>query len=89
MSPRKADGISPSNNARNVRAAMTCLKLDDEDLIPDAGKVELFQAQLWGSGIVEDIARTAGTWWNKEMSNFNQKTVAGKSNVQISCAEQP
>ena len=29
-----------------------------------------------GRGIVKDFKRTVGTWWVKEMTNFNQKTVA-------------
>jgi hypothetical protein len=30
----------------------------------------------WGKGIVRDFKRTVGTNWIKEMTNFNQKTVA-------------
>ena len=30
----------------------------------------------WGKGIVRDFKRTVGTHWIKEMTNFNQKTVA-------------
>ena len=30
----------------------------------------------WGKGIVRDFKRTVGTNWLKEMTNFNQKTVA-------------
>jgi hypothetical protein len=30
----------------------------------------------WGKGIVRDFKRTIGTNWIKEMTNFNQKTVA-------------
>ena len=60
---------APSNKLSN--------ELSNENLIPNAGKVELPAARMWGAGIVEDIADTAGTWWIKEMTNFNQKTVAG------------
>ena len=30
----------------------------------------------WGKGIVRDFKQTVGTHWLKEMTNFNQKTVA-------------
>jgi len=30
----------------------------------------------WGKGIVRDFKQTVGTHWIKEMTNFNQKTVA-------------
>ena len=30
----------------------------------------------WGKGIIRDFKRTVGTHWFKEMTNFNQKTVA-------------
>jgi hypothetical protein len=30
----------------------------------------------WGKGIVRDFKRTVGTHWIKEMTNFNQKTIA-------------
>lgn len=46
------------------------------DLIADAGKIHVDKAQMWGTGIVNDIKRTVGTHWLKEMINFNQKTVA-------------
>jgi hypothetical protein len=46
------------------------------DLIADAGKIHIDEAQMWGRGIVNDVKRTLGTHWVKEMINFNQKTVA-------------
>ena len=54
------------------------MKINNDDLIPDAAKITLAKARLWGSGIVDDIARTAGTWWLKEMTNFNLRTIAGR-----------
>lgn len=30
----------------------------------------------WGKGIVKEFKATVGTWWVKEMTNFNQKTIA-------------
>lgn len=46
------------------------------DLMPDAGKVHIDEAQMWGRGIVNDFKRTVGTHWVKEMINLNQKTIA-------------
>ena len=37
----------------------------------DDGKPKTF-----GRGIVADFKRTIGTWWWKEMTNFNTKTIA-------------
>ncbi|CAJ1924380.1 unnamed protein product [Cylindrotheca closterium] len=33
-------------------------------------------SKTFGRGIVQDFKRTIGTWWFKEMTNFNTKTVA-------------
>ncbi len=63
----------------SARTTATTIKVNNEDLLPDAGKVEVGKAKIWGSGIAEDIANTAGTWWLKEMSNFNLTTIAGTS----------
>jgi len=30
----------------------------------------------WGTGIMQEVKGTVGTWWVKEMTNFNQKTIA-------------
>jgi len=48
----------------------------NDGLVADAGKVQLEPALPWGRGILHDIRTTVGTWWLKEMTNFNQKTVA-------------
>ena len=32
--------------------------------------------KTFGGGIVQDFRRTIGTWWLKEMTNFNTKTIA-------------
>ena len=50
--------------------------VSDDDLVSDAGKVHLDEPMMWGKGIVADFKRTVGTHWVKEMTNFNQKTVA-------------
>eukprot|EP00327_Prymnesium_parvum_P008782 CAMPEP_0182818672 /NCGR_PEP_ID=MMETSP0006_2-20121128/12152_1 /TAXON_ID=97485 /ORGANISM="Prymnesium parvum, Strain Texoma1" /LENGTH=106 /DNA_ID=CAMNT_0024945159 /DNA_START=55 /DNA_END=371 /DNA_ORIENTATION=+ len=46
------------------------------ELIPHAGKVVMDAPQTWGRGIVGDFKRTIGSHWCKEMTNFNQKTIA-------------
>ena len=46
------------------------------DLIPDAGKLTIEKGNFWGKGIIGDFKRTVGTHWVKEMTNFNQKTIA-------------
>ena len=48
----------------------------NNDLIPGAGKVEMEPGELWGKAIINEFKRTVGTHWVKEMTNFNQKTVA-------------
>jgi len=51
------------------------VSLVDEDSVDnhhgDDGKPKTF-----GRGIVADFKRTVGTWWVKEMTNFNTKTIA-------------
>ena len=85
MSPRQghvddpnAPSFSPGDTETSSRTDVTpTFKINNDDLIPNAAKIEIAKARLWGSGIAEDIARTAGTWWLKEMTNFNLRTVAG------------
>jgi hypothetical protein len=48
----------------------------NDDIDPNAGQVLLDPAQPWGKGIINDFRQTVGTWWIKEMTNFNQKTIA-------------
>jgi hypothetical protein len=48
----------------------------NHEIDPNAGKVILAEAQPWGKGIINDVRGTLLTWWFKEMTNFNQKTVA-------------
>lgn len=31
---------------------------------------------MWGRAIVSELRQTVGTWWWKEMTNLNQKTIA-------------
>lgn len=50
--------------------------MSNAELMEDAGKVHMDAAQMWGKGIINDFRQTVGTHWWKEMTNFNQKTVA-------------
>mmetsp|Transcript_60912 Transcript_60912/g.149145 ORF Transcript_60912/g.149145 Transcript_60912/m.149145 type:complete len:606 (+) Transcript_60912:939-2756(+) len=49
---------------------------DNHELVEGAGKVKTPEARMWGKGIIGDIRQTVLTWWVKEMTNFNQKTIA-------------
>ena len=49
---------------------------NNNDLVENAGKVHLDDAEMWGRGIWNDVKRTVGTHWWKEMTNFNQKTIS-------------
>eukprot|EP00522_Entomoneis_paludosa_P009529 CAMPEP_0172443000 /NCGR_PEP_ID=MMETSP1065-20121228/3310_1 /TAXON_ID=265537 /ORGANISM="Amphiprora paludosa, Strain CCMP125" /LENGTH=331 /DNA_ID=CAMNT_0013193055 /DNA_START=494 /DNA_END=1485 /DNA_ORIENTATION=+ len=60
-----------SNNKENTESTLA-----NRDVMKDAGKVHMDEAEGWGSGIIKDFKRTVGTHWVTEMTNFNQKTVA-------------
>jgi HCO3- transporter family len=50
--------------------------VDNEDLMPDAGKIVLEPGKYWGKVVVEEMRNTVlATWW-QEVTNFNQKTVS-------------
>jgi len=74
MPPKQAeqvfDDVSVGEGGENKKAP------SNKDLVADAGKVHLDPAQPWGKGIIADVKRTVGTHWVKEVTNFNQKTVA-------------
>ena len=50
--------------------------VSNADLVEGAGQVHMDEAQGWGTGIIKDFKRTVGTHWVKEVTNFNQKTIA-------------
>lgn len=43
------------------------------------------RSQTWGRGIVDDFKSTVGTWWCKEMSNLNGKTIAVSFFLYFAC----
>ena len=57
--------------ARKTRAPSTDDDSSNAGHHGDDGKPKTF-----GRGIVADFKRTIGTWWLKEMTNFNTKTIA-------------
>ncbi|KAL7566605.1 hypothetical protein ACA910_003443 [Epithemia clementina (nom. ined.)] len=59
-----------------VMAEVRTSQLGNAELVPDAGKVHMDEAEGWGTGIINDFRRTVGTHWVKEVTNFNQKTIA-------------
>jgi hypothetical protein len=40
---------------------------------------------MWGRGVVREARATLGTWWLKEMVNFNVKTVAVSFFLYLAC----
>ena len=40
---------------------------------------------MWGRGVVREARATLGTWWLKEMINFNVKTVAVSFFLYLAC----
>ena len=73
-----AESFSPGSTESFRTEETTVMRINNDDLIPDAAKIEIAKARLWGEGIADDIARTAGTWWLNEMTNFNLRTIAGR-----------
>ena len=75
MSPK---GEHDSHDAEDGygKATVATGPRSNNELMEDAGKVHMDKAQMWGTGIVKDFKRTVGTHWFKEMTNFNQKTIA-------------
>lgn len=82
MSPKEDD----SNNSEDLAmmggggggdgGGINSLREGNEGLVEGEGKVHLAASQAWGKGILADFRRTVGTWWFKEVTNFNQKTIA-------------
>lgn len=79
MAPRAKDSVDelPADFGKRV--------LSNQELMPDAGKIPLKPADMWGKGIIKDLRSTVFTWWIKEMTNFNQRTLAVSLLMFISC----
>jgi VIT1/CCC1 family predicted Fe2+/Mn2+ transporter len=73
MPPQKQNevGVEAKNDNTTVASSVS-----NDDLMEDAGKVHMDEAQMWGQGIINDFRRTVGTHWLSEIMNFNQKTIA-------------
>lgn len=78
MAPRDAINMEQEKNQDDtiVTTGRRSSQLTNAELVPDAGKVHMDPAESWGTGIINDFKRTVGTHWFKEVSNFNQKTIA-------------
>lgn len=74
MPPRKEDIESLDDSSADGQKDFS--GLTNAELMADAGKVHMDEAQMWGKGIIKDFRQTVGTHWWKQMTNFNQKTVA-------------
>jgi hypothetical protein len=57
---------APTNNEGSI---------SNQELMPDAGQVKIDAGRPWGRGIWMDFKETTGTYWWKEVKNFNQKTI--------------
>ncbi|KAL7577117.1 hypothetical protein ACA910_019719 [Epithemia clementina (nom. ined.)] len=77
MAPRNQDDdIKGNDHDDTVKPNFRASQLTNAELVPDAGKVHIEPAESWGTGIINDFKRTVGTHWVKEVTNFNQKTIA-------------
>ena len=62
------DNSSTSKNGHDVSQHD-----DDNEGHYDHNHVHMRSGQGWGKGIVQDVKRTLGTHWKKEMTNLNSK----------------
>lgn len=81
MPPQKQNEVGVEAGGHDADATKNDIttvssSVSNDDLMEDAGKVHMDEAQMWGQGIINDIRRTVGTHWVSEIMNFNQKTIA-------------
>ena len=50
--------------------------VSNAEVVDGAGSLKMEEGRLWGSAIVHEFKSTVGTWWVKDMTTFNQRTVA-------------
>jgi hypothetical protein len=67
---------APEDNEMYEAEKAFSSNLDNNELVPSAGEVKMDDGDLWGKAIINEFKRTVGTNWVKEMTNFNQKTIA-------------
>ena len=63
----------PTARSRSALRNQTTVESDSSQTGSNDGPVP---SKTFGRGIVADFKRTIGTWWVKEMTNFNTKTIA-------------
>ncbi len=76
---QSAEGSETSAKRKKILTDKTLFENFDEDPpepITEETERKCCSMLRFGKGIVEDFKRTVGTNWRKEMSNFNQKTIA-------------
>ena len=71
----------PSKDIDKKMDTAETMYMDEAPFDDEAEAIKVFtdhsgEPARWGKGIVRDFKRTVGTHWIKEMTNFNQKTVA-------------
>lgn len=66
----------PGFSYRKPLARKTCEASTDSDSSTGGHHGDDGKSKTFGRGIVADFKRTIGTWWVKEMTNFNTKTIA-------------
>jgi hypothetical protein len=70
----------PPKQADNESMPLEPVEFDDDtktvDFLTHDDDYETSMLCNCGRGIIQDFKRTTGTWWYKEMTNFNQKTIA-------------
>jgi HCO3- transporter family len=49
--------------------------LNNEDVVWNAGKIQLEPARMFGQAVVQEVGQTIGTHWIREMTNLNQRTI--------------
>ena len=56
--PPKAEDIESGPHGNPIKRMPS-----NAELIPDAGKVVMDEAKMWGKGIISDFRETVGTHW--------------------------
>lgn len=70
MAPKQQDNTEVADEVKDFSSK------SNNELIEGAGEVHMDEGVLWGKAVIQEFKRTVGTNWVKEMTNFNQKTVA-------------
>ena len=69
----KDNSSDNSSTSKNDKFKEHDVSPDDDDNEGHHDGVHMRSGQGWGRGIVQDVKRTLGTHWKKEMTNLNSK----------------